>query len=80
MSARGFEFFGAPVFPGVGESWEEHAVISHITYNDATGTCRLGPANDSLAVVGSDLRVHGLDNLWLADRSVMPVIPDAPRT
>jgi choline dehydrogenase len=72
------EFYGELVSPGEGESWEEHAVGSHITYNHATGTCRLGPADDPLAVVGPDLRVHGLDNLWLADMSVIPVIPHAP--
>ncbi len=72
------DFFGALVSPGEGESWEEHAVGSHITYNHATGSCRLGPADDPLAVVGPDLRVHGLDNLWLADMSVIPVIPHAP--
>ena len=72
------EFYGELVSPGDGESWEEHAVSSHITYNHATGTCRLGPADDPLAVVGPDLRVHGVDNLWLADMSVIPVIPHAP--
>ncbi len=72
------EFYGELVTPGEGESWEEHAVGSHITYNHATGTCRLGQADDPMAVVGPDLRVHGLDNLWLADMSVIPVIPHAP--
>ena len=72
------EFYGELVSPGAAEGWEEHAVSSHITYNHATGTCRLGPAGDPLAVVGPDLRVHGLANLWLADMSVIPVIPHAP--
>ena len=72
------EFYGELVSPAGGDSWEEHAVGSHITYNHATGTCRLGPAHDPMAVVGPDLRVHGLDNLWLADMSVIPVIPHAP--
>lgn len=34
------------------------------------GTCRMG--NDPDAVVGSDLRVHGTENLWIADASIMP--------
>jgi choline dehydrogenase len=71
-------FYGQLVTPAVGDRWEEHAVGSHITYNHATGTCRLGAGGDPLAVVGPDLRVHGLDNLWLADMSVIPVIPHAP--
>lgn len=34
------------------------------------GTCRMGQGPD--AVVGTDLRVHGFKNLWVADASVMP--------
>jgi choline dehydrogenase len=74
------EFYGELVSPDAADdaSWLDHAVGSHITYNHATGTCRFGPEGDSRAVVGPALRVHGLDNLWLADMSVIPVIPHAP--
>lgn len=40
----------------------------------AVGTCRMGPASDPEAVVGQDLRVHGVEGLWVADASVMPTI------
>jgi choline dehydrogenase-like flavoprotein len=38
-----------------------------------TGTCRIG--NDRMAVVDSELRLHGLDGLRVADASVMPSVP-----
>jgi choline dehydrogenase len=34
------------------------------------GTCRMGLGADT--VVGPDLRVHGTENLWIADASIMP--------
>jgi choline dehydrogenase-like flavoprotein len=36
----------------------------------AVGTCRMG--NDAMAVVDSDLRVHGIDGLRVVDASVAP--------
>lgn len=42
------------------------------TYYHPVGTCRIGV--DDGAVVGPDLRVHGIDGLRVADASVMPSI------
>ena len=42
-----------------------------------TGTCRMGPSNDPLAVVDPQLRLIGIDGLRVADASVMPNIPSA---
>jgi choline dehydrogenase len=37
-----------------------------------SGTCKMGPSNDPLAVVGQSGRVHGLEGIWVADASIMP--------
>ena len=41
------------------------------------GACRMGPAEDRTSVVDDQLRVHGLENLRVADSSVMPAIVSA---
>ena len=38
------------------------------------GTCRMGDPADPMTVVDSNLRVIGLDNILIADSSVMPEI------
>jgi choline dehydrogenase len=48
-----------------------------LNYCHPVGTCRMGPASDRSAVVDSRGRIHGLDNAYVADASIMPVIPRA---
>jgi len=38
----------------------------------ASGTCKIGPDSDPLAVVDQHLNIHGLQNIKVADASVMP--------
>ena len=40
-------------------------------------TCAMGRADDPMAVVDAQCRVHGFDNLRVIDASVMPRIPSA---
>ncbi|MEO0564852.1 MAG: GMC oxidoreductase, partial [Chloroflexota bacterium] len=39
------------------------------------GTCRIGAADDPMAVVDPSGRVHGVAGLRVADASVMPTVP-----
>ena len=42
-----------------------------------TGTCRMAPKTDPLAVVDDQLRVHGLEGLRVIDASIMPTMLSA---
>jgi choline dehydrogenase len=55
-------------------------LVAHLRQNvehrhHPLGTCRMGPASDPEAVVDAQLRVHGIENLRVADASVMPDDP-----
>jgi choline dehydrogenase len=69
------DFYGPLLTPAPGDDWEEHVKTTYITYHHGVGTCRIGPAGDPGAVVDERLRVHGIDNLVIADASVLPTLP-----
>jgi choline dehydrogenase-like flavoprotein len=46
------------------------------THHHPTGTCRMGA--DEEAVVGTDLKLRGLDGLYVCDASVLPSITTGP--
>ena len=46
------------------------------THHHPTGTCRMGKGTE--AVVGLDLKLHGLDGLYVCDASVLPSITTGP--
>ncbi|MBS9721206.1 choline dehydrogenase [Tianweitania sp. BSSL-BM11] len=68
----------AEVLPGA-EAQDDAAILDFARNNGATifhptSTCRMGAGDDAGAVVDPDLKVRGLEGLWIADCSVMPRI------
>jgi choline dehydrogenase len=75
------EVLGDELTPGPGvadeaaiERWIEESVAH---YYHPVGTCAMGLASDPMAVTDACGRIHGLDNVFVADCSIMPVIPRA---
>jgi choline dehydrogenase len=52
-----------------------HANVEH--YYHPIGTCKMGPASDPEAVVDNTGAIHGLEGGYVADCSIMPVVPRA---
>jgi len=71
------EFYGPLIQPGSAEDWGEFARKTYDSYHHGVGTCKMGPASDNMAVVDQKLRVHGIQNLWVGDASIMPVVSRA---
>ncbi len=42
-----------------------------------SGTCKIGPNDDPMAVVDQHCKVKGIEGVWVADSSVMPKVPRA---
>ena len=45
------------------------------TARHVSGTCKMGPDSDPLAVVDQTGKVKGVSNLWVIDASIVPKIP-----
>lgn len=69
------------LYPGIESETDadlEAAVLAEVeSYHHPVGTCRMGPATDSMAVVDPQGKVHGVEGLWIVDASIMPTIPAA---
>lgn len=75
------EWLGDETAPGPAIADEEDVLgwidanIEH--YYHPVGTCKMGPAADPAAVTDARGRIHGLENAYVADCSIIPVIPRA---
>ena len=71
------QFCGELFSPSPSEDWEKFARSAYTSYFHGVGTCKMGPASDPMAVVDQHLRVHGIENLWVGDASIMPTVAHA---
>jgi choline dehydrogenase len=60
-----------------GETLAQFIRANVVGYSHPVGTCKMGRSGDPRAVVDPSGRVHGYENLFVADASIMPSIPGA---
>ncbi len=70
-------YFGRLMQPGPEDDWIEYAQSTYDCYHHGVGTCMMGPESDPMAVVDNRLKMHGMDNLYVADASIMPTVTHA---
>jgi choline dehydrogenase len=71
------ELIGEEISPTVNYKTAEDVRRDNLHYYHAVGTCKMGLESDPTAVVDARGKVHGVDNLYVADASIMPVVPRA---
>jgi choline dehydrogenase-like flavoprotein len=59
------------------EALRAHFLDFHATDYHPSGTLRMGSDHDEMAVVDDHCRLRGIENLYVADASVMPTVPRA---
>ncbi|WEK45952.1 MAG: FAD-dependent oxidoreductase [Candidatus Andeanibacterium colombiense] len=57
------------------EALRDYVRLASISMFHPVGTAKIGQADDPDAVLDAELRLRGIDGLWVADASVMPTIP-----
>ena len=67
------EFLPGPQFQSEAELMQAAGNIGTTIFHPV-GTCKMGPASDTTAVVSPGLEVHGLEGLSIIDASIMPTI------
>ena len=70
-------YYGKLMLPTGDEDWAEFAQSTYDSHHHGSGTCMMGLASDPMAVVDNRLKMHGMDNLYVADASIIPTVPHA---
>ena len=70
-------YYGKLILPTEDEDWAEFAQSTYDSHHHGSGTCMMGLASDPMAVVDNRLKMHGMDNLYVADASIIPTVPHA---
>jgi choline dehydrogenase len=68
---------GEEIAPTVAYKTPEDVRHDNLHYFHPVGTCKMGPESDTTAVVDAHGKVYGVDNLYVADASIMPIVPRA---
>jgi choline dehydrogenase-like flavoprotein len=71
------EWIGEEISPTVDYKTPDDVRRDNLHYYHPVGTCKMGPESDPAAVVDARGKVHGVDNLYVADASIMPAVPRA---
>jgi len=70
------DFVARELVPGPGvqndDDLDAYIRATAATAHHPLGTCRMGPANDRMAVVDPELRLYGVEGVRVVDASVMP--------
>ena len=77
------EFLGDRLEPGDPDLVSDDALDAWmmrevVTFSHISGTCRMGPSSDPMAVVDQYGRVNGMEGLRIVDASIMPDLVSAP--
>jgi choline dehydrogenase len=71
------DLIGEEISPTVDYKFPEDVPQDNLHYYHPVGTCKMGPESDPTAVVDARGKVYGVENLYVADASIMPVVPRA---
>src|SRR5262249_17107163 len=77
------QFIGSRLEPAAADLSSDAALDDWLrrqvtTYSHISGTCKMGPWSDAMAVVDQYGNVHGLEGLRVIDASIMPNLVRAP--